>query len=1218
MSQSVFISYAREDDEPFVKRLHKDLTHAGFEVWWDRASLQTRRLPFRQEIRDAICSHDRLILVVGPKAAVSESVRQEWQWAMELDKSVIPILRKGDYTHLPGELSALQCDDFRDDGQYRVQLAKLIENLHRPEPPLGGLFGVPSPPPHFLARPDLLRQVKDALLADLKKPVVITGADARVGVHGMGGIGKSVLAGAIARDREVRRSYPDGIIWLTVGQQPDLVRLQHDVARHLGNREHFETEREGQDVLRRLLGEKAVLLVLDDVWRARDAQAFDVLGARCRALVTTRDAGILHTLGGPSVPVSLLTEEQARQLLADAVGVEPSALPPPQALEVVKECEYLPLAVALCGGMVKKHGGDWTVVLKRLRSADIKKIADPHAIDERHQSIWRTMQVSVDVLPADEQRRFAELAVFVRANPVPEATVATLWSHTGNLGDLDTADLLINLADRSLIRLHQKPATLGEPVERHVSLHDLLYDFARRLAGERKTLNKALLAGYRKRCPDGWHTGPNDGYFYQHLAYHLHAAGRQQDLNKLLFDYRWLRSKLKATDSNALMADYDLIDDDPQARLVQGVIALSSHILAQDHSHLPGQLLGRLLSNEGSRIQALLNDVGLSEHSPWLRPLAATLTPPGGPLLRTLRGHDGWVTAVAVTDDGYHAISGSDDKTLRIWDLTTGKTVHTLRGHAEGVYAVAVTGDGRYAASGSTDKTLRVWDLTTGRALHTLRGHEEAVYAVAVTGNGRYAISGSEDKTLRVWDLASERTLHTLRGHNGWVTAVAVTGDGRYAVSGSEDKTLVVWDLDAGKALHTLRGHEGRVNAVAVTDDGRYAVSGSEDKTLVVWDLDTGKALHTLRGHEERVYAVAVTGNGRYAVSGSEDKTLRVWDLASGKTLHTLRGHNGWVTAVAVTDDGRCAVSGSGDKALMVWDLAACKVSHSVHSHDGWVTAVAVTGDGRRAVSGSGDKTLTVWDLATGKALHTLWGHDGWVTAVAVTGDGRRAVSGSDDRTLRVWDLATGKTTHILCGHDGPVAAVAMTGDGRYAVSGSVDKTLRVWDLATGKTTHILCGHDSWVRAVAVTGDGRYAVSGSNDKTLVVWGLATGKIVHILCGHEEGVTAAAVTGDGRYAVSGSWDKMLRVWDLAAGKTLRTLGGHDSWVRAVAVTGDGRYAVSGSDDQTLKVWNLSSGRIVASFYGDSTFHSCAVAPDGGMIVAGDELGQVHFLRLENAT
>jgi WD40 repeat protein len=1215
MAKSVFISYAWEDDKPFVRRLHKDLTRSGFEVWWDRTSLTWDQRPFRQEIAGAICSHDRLILVVGPKAAASPSVRQEWQWALALDKPVIPILRKGDYTLVPGQLSVFQCDDFRDDTQYDIQFARLIESLRRPEPPLGALFGVPNLPPYFLPRPHLLHQVKDTLLADLNAPVVIIGADARVGLYGMGGIGKSVLAAALAHDRGVRRSFPDGIIWLTIGQQPNLLRLQHDVARHLGNKEHFDTESQGRDVLQQLLAQKAVLLILDDVWQTSDAQAFDVLGPRCRALVTTRDAGILRTLGGPSVPVALLTEPEARQLLGEVIGVEPSTLLA-QAPDFVKECGYLPLAVALCGGMVKKHGGDGAAVLNRLRNADIEKITDPNALDERHRSIWRAMQVSVDALSGEEQQRLAELAVFARDNPIPEAAIATLWSHTGNLSDLDTTDLITNLADRSLIRLHQEPATVGAPIKRCVSLHDLLHDFATKLVRRPKALQRKLLDAYSKQCPAGWHDGPDDGYFYQHLAYHLRESGRNEELKKLLFDYQWLRKKLEVTDANGLMADYDFAADDSEARLVQRAIQLSSHTLAEDRSHLPSQLSGRLLSEKGSRVKAMLDKVGASEHSPWLRPLGAALTPPSSPLLRTLWGHEGPVKAVVVTPDGSQVISASQDKTVKVWELASGRTVYTLQGHNDDVNVITVTLNGRYAISGSRDKTLKVWDLSCGRVLHTLAGHKGAVTAVAATADGRYVISGSEDKKLRVWELASGRAVRALRCHGGWVGAVAMTPDGRHALSaGWFDNTLKVWDLSRGRLARTLPGHEGGVSAMAVTPDGRYVISaGRFDESLTVWELVTGRMVRRLQGHEGGMEAIMVTPDGRHVMSYSNPGTLRVWEVASGRTLYMLRRRGLPLGVPAVTPDGQTAIIGRGR--LEVWDLTCDHAICSPAGHEFHVTALAVTPDGRHAVSGSWDKTVKVWDLTNGRAIHTLVGHESGVVAVAVTPDGRHVLSYGG--ALRVWELASGRAVHALAGPERGVDTWAVTPDGSHMVSvGSFDETLRVWNLASGQMVRILAGHEAWVTAVAITPDGRYVVSSSFDQTLKVWGLASGEVVHTLRGHKGVVNAVAITPDGRYVVSASDDHTLKVWDVTSATTVRTMRHDEGSASLVEVTSDGRHVVDVAYNR-LTVWDLASGKVMASFRGDERIYCCAVAPDGGTIVVGEEFGRVYFLRLENIT
>ncbi|MDD4652802.1 MAG: WD40 repeat domain-containing protein [Methanothrix sp.] len=137
----------------------------------------------------------------------------------------------------------------------------------------------------------------------------------------------------------------------------------------------------------------------------------------------------------------------------------------------------------------------------------------------------------------------------------------------------------------------------------------------------------------------------------------------------------------------------------------------------------------------------------------------------------------------------------------------------------------------------------------------------------------------------------------------------------------------------------------------------------------------------------------------------------------------------------------------------------------------------------------------------------------------------------------------------------------------------------------------------------------------SNDNTLKVWDLESGKEVRTLVGHQSWVRAVALTGDGRRAVSASDDKTLKVWDLESGKEVRTLEGHQDWVRAVALTGDGRRAVSASDDGTLKIWDLVSGSMIASITGDSYILSCAIAPDGLTIVAGEASGRVHFLHLE---
>ncbi|MCX6899021.1 MAG: AAA family ATPase [Verrucomicrobia bacterium] len=634
-----------------------------------------------------------------------------------------------------------------------------------------------------------------------------------------------------------------------------------------------------------------------------------------------------------------------------------------------------------------------------------------------------------------------------------------------------------------------------------------------------------------------------------------------------------------------------------------------------------------------------------------------SLANPKHALLRTLEGHSGGGLNVSVTSDGRRAVSGSSDKTLRVWDLESGQCLRTLEGHSAIVLRVSVTPDGRRAVSGSWDKTLRVWDLESGQCLRTLEGHSAIVLSVSVTPDGRRAVSGSSDKTLRVWDLESGQCLRTLEGHSGGVLSVSVTPDGRRAVSGNEDKTLRVWDLErvghsayvrsvsmtpdgqravsgsiwpdhtmrvwdleSGQCLRTLEGHCSW-NSVSVTPDGQRAVSGGNDNTLRVWDLESGRCLRTLEGHSDWVNSVSVTPDGRHAVSGSRGHTLRVWDLESRRCLRTTEGHSGRVNSVSVTPDGRRAVSVSDDHTPRVWDLRSGQCLRTLEGHSSRVQSIAMTPDGRRAVSGSDDQTLRVWNLENGQCVRTLEGHSAYVSSVRVTPDGRHAVSGTGsfgshrDHTLRVWDLESGQCLRTLEGHSDWVNSVSVTPNGRRAVSGSQDKTLRVWNLENGQCVRTLEGHSAYVSSVRVTPDGRRAVSGSFDHTLRVWVLESGQCLRTLEGHSEGVSRVNVTPDGRRAVSGSSDHTLRVWDLESGQCLRTLEGHSAYVSSVGVTPDGRRAVSGSSDNTLRVWNLESGQCVSVFSATGPIWRTAT---GGseMVVAGTSLGEVLFLELRN--
>ncbi len=538
---SIFLSYGRGDDESFVARLCADLKSHGFAVWLDVQNMPSRGSPFPIELRDAINASDRFLFVLGPRAVTSDWCQAEWRHALAFGIPITPVLRLDGKTTegnrldglklLPDEMLYLHVDDFRDDANYPANFQRLVNQLRENPEPLGKLIGVPSLPSSLLERREKLKSLKDELLGDFTQPVAITG------LHGMGGIGKSVLANLLARDPAVRRTFPDGIAWIHLGTRPNLLKLQQDLARGLGDERLFDNKEQGRVRLTDILAPKKLLLILDDLWKRSHAEAFNILHQRCRAVVTSRDAGLISSLGAREYEVQLLDDAEAFNLLASIAGVNSGELPP-AASELASECGYLPLALALSAGMVKR-GRSWTSVLQRLQEARLERIADDHAENVHHQSLWAAMKVSVDALTADERQRFIELSVFPGNQTVPEAAVRTLWP----LEEPDSEDLLISLSERSLIRLDYTTPEADQASTRRVSLHAVLHDYASRMAGGPILLHQQLTAGYRKLCSNGWSSGPNDGYFLQNIVRHLSLANESEELYALLEDERWQRVK---------------------------------------------------------------------------------------------------------------------------------------------------------------------------------------------------------------------------------------------------------------------------------------------------------------------------------------------------------------------------------------------------------------------------------------------------------------------------------------------------------------------------------------------------------------------------------------------------------------------------------------------------------------------------------------------------
>ncbi|MEM1307979.1 MAG: WD40 repeat domain-containing protein [Cyanobacteria bacterium P01_H01_bin.153] len=536
-----------------------------------------------------------------------------------------------------------------------------------------------------------------------------------------------------------------------------------------------------------------------------------------------------------------------------------------------------------------------------------------------------------------------------------------------------------------------------------------------------------------------------------------------------------------------------------------------------------------------------------------------------------------WVASVAFAKSHPWLVSGSFDKTIRLWDLRSGECLKILEGHSHWIWTVAISSDDRFIASGGDDCEVKIWDVNTGMCLHSLSDHDNWVWAVAFSPDGKTLATGSYDRTIRLWEVATGDCLAVLDGHDNSIWALSFSPDGRFLASGSLDYTVRLWNLQNQRCERVFAGHTKEVRAIAFEPDGTTIVSGSFDGTLKRWDITSGQCLATLTGHRVGIRTVAVSPDGQAIASGDHDaQSLRIWNPSSGHCLQALRGYTNWVWAVDIHPQRALIATGGLDGLIRLWCLETGTCVRILRGHDNWIWQVAFSHDGNTLVSCGDDETIRIWNLDSGTCLAILKGHrKGGVWAIAFKPQENSLVSAGQDGTLRFWDLQTTEQLQVIQAHDNWVWSVNFTSQHDLLASCSDDGTIRLWDTLTYQVRGTITASGSKILSLAWVESDFLVVSGHDDGMIRLWDVATQQLVRVFSGHQGWVLSLAFNPDDKTLMSGAQDNTIRVWQLNTGECLRVLTAHQGWVTSIALAGQNNLFVTGSADATVRIWDLGT-------------------------------------------
>ncbi len=591
------------------------------------------------------------------------------------------------------------------------------------------------------------------------------------------------------------------------------------------------------------------------------------------------------------------------------------------------------------------------------------------------------------------------------------------------------------------------------------------------------------------------------------------------------------------------------------------------------------------------------------------------------PRLRTVLSHMGPVKKVVFSPDGRTILTGSTDKTARLWDCTTGQPIGQPMQHPNMLWSVAFSPDGKTVLTACGDSSARLWDAASGSPIGQPMVHEDSVTAVAYSPDGKSVVATG--RSGQIWDVATGRPIcKPIKVCDVW--SVVFSPDGKAVLTGSQNDTALLWEAVSAKPIgkSPQRQYSDDTYAKAFSPDGKLALTGSVSGARI-WDAATGKPIGQPLEHQG-VESLAFSPDGKSIITGSVTKnTARIWDAATGQPIGQPMVHQGPVRSVAFNPDGRSVLTGSDDMTARFWDAVTAQPLGQPLEHQGEVNAVAYSPDGKTVLTGSEDGAARLWDAVIGQPMGKPLVEQE-VNLAAFSPNGKAIVTGSRERTARIWDAATGRPIGQPMVHRAWVRSIVFSPDGKTVLTGTSDvhgpdgkpilsesdgKTVRLWDAATGRPIGQPMVHQGPVRSEVFSPDGKTVLTQSDDvlsadtkpirgRTARLWDAATGRPIGQPMVHQGPARSEMFSPDGKVVISGSDDKTARLWDAATGRPIGQPMVHQGPVRSVAFSPDGKVVISGSDDKTARLWDATMGWPI----GQPMFHqgpvrSVVFSPDG---------------------
>ncbi|OMJ66767.1 hypothetical protein SteCoe_36283 [Stentor coeruleus] len=476
------------------------------------------------------------------------------------------------------------------------------------------------------------------------------------------------------------------------------------------------------------------------------------------------------------------------------------------------------------------------------------------------------------------------------------------------------------------------------------------------------------------------------------------------------------------------------------------------------------------------------------------------------------------VTTVGSAKSSDDIIAGFEDYSIKIYKSNPLNLLQTFTGNDGEITSICFFNQNTNFVTGSEDKSIRIWGMNLEKSFKLL-GHKSKVLCTKISPDDKYILSSSNDGYIKIWNYMKRVEEREIFLSQNPVTGIVCIPSQNAFASVSHDGNITLWSFKTFDSICVIQGKSSKLYGIDLYDKESTLLTYGSEAFVKSWKINKRHPTLNLKSGTSTVKCIALSNDNRI-VFYSLGKIINVYDIYEKLKLASFEAHSMQINSLELTKDSTELFSCSDDESIKIWSACEYKLLDTLNIHSNCVNCIKISMDRQYIYSGSDDKSIKKTILSTKKEMLNLIGHSSLIYSISLNKNESLLASSSKDKTVKVWDLTTGECIGTYKGHTNDVYSVIFTDDSKYAISSSNDFTIKIWNLNSKREEFTFNGHKGFINSLCLCGNGKFIISTSSDQTVKIWNIEDRVLKYTFEGVSDKIIGSSITKDEQFLITG--------------------------------------------------------------------------------------------------